>query len=216
MRILCMLMVCFFTSYHNVRALSGRFGIECSPAISTNRVYCMHEPIVRSRQSTLRLVVGTAYYFQLQEHCSITSGLSYAFGHIGVVRKAQASIPAVDEEHTLHYLWVPCLCRFYTNEIKIDTNIYFKIGLMPSICLFSRPITSLEPTAEAFVDTKRFGLFLLFGTGLNYTFSFNNSFTFGFSYALDIVGVMHKKDTNSGKVYVHNNFICLDMGFVFF
>ncbi|MBX9890202.1 MAG: outer membrane beta-barrel protein [Amoebophilaceae bacterium] len=176
----------------------------------------MQEPIVSSRQATLRLVVSGAYYFQLQEHCSISSGLSYAFGHVGVVRKAEESIPAIDEQHTVHYLWFPCLFRLYTSEVKIDTSVYVKIGPMPSICLFTRPITSLKSTDTPFIDTKRLGLFLLFGTGISYNFSFNNSFTLGLSYALDILGVVRKKDVGGGKVYIHNNFICLDMGFVFF
>jgi hypothetical protein len=216
MRILWGLVLYLLTGLHTVASASGRFSIEVAPTLSFNKVYYYTKPVCRSQGSVLRISFGASRHFPLQESSSISTGMAYSFGHIGLTRLAEASAPAVNEQYLVHYIWVPILFRLYTSEISIDTSLYFKIGPMPSIFLIRRP-TSLLPTGEnSLVHMRRLGLFFLLGTGLKYDFGFNNSCTFGLNYCFDVFGVMHKKeDAISGNIFCHNNFICLDLGFLF-
>jgi len=179
---------------------------------------------VDSKGAALGMSFMTSYYFPIQERCSISTGFCYTIGHLGVIRNnssslddsSDASRSVVDEKHTIHYAGIPCLLRCHTNELRIDTNLYFKLGPILSMRLFTRPIHSLKNKILPFIDkTNLFDLFLLLGTGVKYDFSFNSSVTVGLSFCLDLFGVVHKQDQLSGKVYIHNHFICLDIGFLF-
>lgn len=216
MRILWGLVLYLLTGLHTVAAAPGRFSIDVAPALSFNKVYCFTKPVCQSKGPVPRISFGASRHFSLQESSSISTGLAYSFGHIGLIRPAEASVPAVNEQYLLHYIWLPTFFRLYTSEISIDTSLYFKIGPIPSIFLILRPTSPLNTRAKTWVHMRRLGLFFLLGTGLKYDFSFNNSFTFGLNYCFDVFGVMHKKeDAISGSIFGHNHFICLDLGFLF-
>ncbi|WP_250238136.1 hypothetical protein [Cardinium endosymbiont of Oedothorax gibbosus] len=195
-------------------ALPGRFSVECSPSYATNRMYSHQmQPPPYDQGGAIRIHFGGAYHFVLQEHCSLSLGLSYAFGRIALAREAGESVSAIDEAYVLDYVWVPVLCRLYTSEVMIDTSIYCKLGIIPSIHLPLRATAPLHSGAPPFLTKRPLGCFILLGGGIKYDFSLTNSLFVGLSYCWDVPGVMYKKDPNNDSMncYCHNNFVCLDL-----
>ncbi|MCT4696843.1 MAG: hypothetical protein V3581_00720 [Candidatus Cardinium sp.] len=200
----------FSIGYSHAMAWSGRFSAECAPAYTTNRVYSHMQSPPYATGGAIRMHFGGAYHLALQEHCSVSLGLSYALGHIALTHATAGSAP-IHEAYSLNYIWIPCLCRFYTSEVKIDTSIYCKLGIIPSIHLPARATSHLD--GPAFLTKRPLGCFILLGGGVKYDFSPTNSLALGISYCWDLPGVMYKKDPNNGPIdcYCHNNFICLDI-----
>lgn len=218
MRKIIVLALCWAMSAPVTHALPGHITAEISPSCSINKVYYTLPPPIRSQGSAMRIHFGAAYHFPLKDYCSISTGLSYALGHIGLQRSVDqaASIPAIDEMHFVQSIWVPVLCRLYTNEIMIDTSIYIKIGLIPAINLSSRLMRPLKSVgSRSFVTLRRLAVFMLLGGGIKYDFSLANSLSVGLSYCWDLAGIMYKNDVNNGEIYCHNNFACLDFCFLF-
>lgn len=213
MRRVIMLALYFSIGHSSAMALSGRFSAECSPSYATNRVYSQMQPSPYDKGGAIRIHFGGAYHLTLQEHCSLSLGLSYALGHIALARDAGGSMPSIYEAYCLDYMWVPVLCRFYTSEVMIDTSIYFKLGIIPSINLSTRATAPSYSGQPAFLKKRPLGCFILLGGGVKYDFSLTNSLVLGLSYCWDLPGVMYKKDSNNGPTdcYCHNNFICLDL-----
>ncbi|WP_419241866.1 hypothetical protein [Cardinium endosymbiont of Nabis limbatus] len=205
--------MCFSIGHGIAMALPGRFSAECSPSYATNRVYSQMQPTPYDKGGAVRIHFGAAYHLALQEHCSLSLGLSYALGHIGLARDAVELTSSVDEAYFLRYVWVPVLCRFYTSEVMLDTSIYFKLGIIPSINLPSRVTLPSQSGAPAFLTKRPLGCFILLGGGVRYDFSPTNSLALGLSYCWDVPGVMYKKGSNNGRIdcYCHNNFVCLDL-----
>lgn len=208
-------LVLYFFARHPAMALPGRFSVQCAPAISINEVYSRKEPVIRDKGAALRMHFGIAYNFALQEHCDLATGLTFSFGHIGLIRTGDTAIPSINEEHLLKSLWVPIELKLYTSEMMIDTSIYFKLGVIPSIHLPSRPTSQLKPGQVSFITIRPLSCLILFGMGSKYDFSLTNSLCLGLSYYWDFTGIMYKDDPNSGGVYGHNNFVCLDISFLF-
>ncbi|WP_165941865.1 outer membrane beta-barrel protein [Cardinium endosymbiont of Culicoides punctatus] len=196
-------------------ASSGRFSAHCSPAISINTVYSQREPVIQSKGSAPRIHFGAAYNFFLQEHCDLTTGLSFSFGHISLVRTADTADLDIDEQYLLKSIWLPIELKFYTSEVRIDTSVYFKVGIVPSIHLPSRPTSTLKAGQVPFVTIRPFGLLILLGIGAKYDFSLTNSLCVGLSYYWDAPGIMYKNDPKSGSVHCHNNFLCIDISILF-
>lgn len=211
MRRIVILALLFSISHGSAIALTGRFSAECSPAYVTNRVYSSMQPPPYNKGGVIRLHFGAAYHFALQEHCGLSVGLSYALGHIELDRQADASGPFIQEAYALPYIWLPVLCRFYTSEIMIDTSIYVKLGVIPSINLPSR--STVRKTT--FLTKRPLGCFILLGGGVKYDFSLTNSLAVGMSYCWDLPGVMFKQESNNHGTYCHNNFVCLDLSCLF-
>ncbi|WP_339044205.1 hypothetical protein [Cardinium endosymbiont of Tipula unca] len=213
-RVFIILVSCFFARLPAM-ALPGRFSVQCAPAVSMNRVYAQKEPLIRDKGVAARMHFGAAYNFVLREHCDLAAGLSFAFGHIGLVRTAAISTQSIDEEHLLKSIWLPIELKFYTSEVMIDVSIYFKLGVIPSLHLPSRPTSQLKPGRVSFITIRPLSCLILFGMGSKYDFSLTNSLCVGLSYYWDWTGIMYKDDPNSGEVYCHNNFVCLDVSFLF-
>lgn len=213
MRRMIILALYFLIGQGSAMALPGRFSAECSPAYATNRVYSQMHPPPYDKGGALRIHFGGAYHFALQEHCSLSVGLSYALGHIALGRDVDGAGPSTYEAYFLPYVWVPVLCRLYTSELMIDTSIYFKLGIIPSINLPVRATARSSSIRSAFLTKRPLGCFILLGGGVKYDFSLTNSLALGLSYCWDLPGVMYKKDPNNELIacYCHNNFICLDI-----
>lgn len=209
-------MVCFFVMGHYTAALPGRISGEFAPALALTSVYCNKKPAIHPMNPAFGMHFGAAYHFSLQEHCALSIGLSYAWSYIDLRRIASNPIPDIHEVHVLRAIWIPILGRFYTSELKIDTSICFKVGVIPTIFLPTR-LKELK-AAQAFftkAQDKPLGCFLLLGTGIKYDFSPSNSLVIGISFCGDIVGIMNRQDTHSGEVHCHHNFICLDCCLLF-
>lgn len=205
----------FSIGHSSANAFPGRFSIECSPSYATNRVYSQTKPTPYAKGGAIRMHFGGAYHLVLQEHCGLSLGLSYALGHIEYACETGASTSPIYEAYLLRHMWVPILCRFYTSEVVIDTSMYFKLGIIPSIHL---PARAAAPSSLSNCSTclkqRPLGCFILLGGGVKYDFSLTNSLAFGLSYCWDLPGVMYaKKDPNNRPVnwYCHNNFFCLDL-----
>ncbi len=213
MRRILILALYFAMGHNSAMAFSGRFSAELSPSYATNRLYNRIKPVLYDKGGAMALHFGCAYHLVLQEHCNLSLGLSYALSRMQVARDATDSLSCIDEGYSLHYLWIPVLCRFYTSEVMLDTSIYFKLGVIPSINLPSRPITPADSGSSAVLTKRPFGFFILLGGGVKYDFSLTNSLVLSLSYCWDVPGIMYTKDTNN--CYCYNNFVCVDLCFLF-
>ena len=201
-------------SYHKTTATStGQFNIECSPCLSINRIFYEHMPIISSHGIDYKFHWSIAYHIFIKQNVFFNIGGIYMPGHIKLVRDNTKDI--INEKHDLHSIGIPLLFRLYTNDIKIDTSLYGKIGIIPTICLLTRPLTTCKANESSFIAIRLLDLFLFIGTGIKYDFCLNNSFTFGLGFYYDLFGIMHKHDPINGNIYMHNHFFCFDIGFLF-
>ncbi len=214
MRRIIILALYFLIGHGSAMAFSGRFGVECCPSYATNAVYYNQtQPTPNHTGGAIRMHFGGAYHLTLQEHSALSAGLSYALGHIELTHDATECISSINEVYFLRYVWLPILFRFYTSEVMIDTAVYFKLGIIPSINLSTRPTKLHHSGSLAFLKKRPLGCFIVLGGGIKYDFSLTNSLALGLSYCWDLPGVMYRKNSNDNRIncFCHNNFICLDI-----
>ena len=112
----------------------------------------------------------------LRENYFVSSGLFFVPKRVGV--RDNATDP-VEEAYKLHYLQIPATMKLFTNEVALDTRVYFQGGFTLDIKLKEDKISSEAQYVEdfGFADAS-----LLVATGAEYRYGYNTILFGGFSY----------------------------------
>ena len=188
-------------------------GFTFSPLLSTNRVFYDRDSQGRdftSNDTGLRFSGGPIVDIGLTHNYFVSSGIQFIYKRAGITyRDAQVTI---DEVYNLQYVALPATLKLFTNEISLDTKVFFQFGGTLEF------LVSDKSKTENNMYITEFGLFdtsLLFGIGVEYKAGFNTSLFGGFSYNRGLLNTVKETVPLENKLVVKNDLLSLNLGIKF-
>jgi hypothetical protein len=186
-----------------------KLGLQVSPTLSFNRVDDESADVNFSSDGVGgRMIGGAVLDYMLTDNYFISSGLFFVPKRVGLRSDADDA----RDRHKLHYLQIPATMKLFTNEVALDTRIYFQAGFTLDIRLLEDNISETTTYVEdfGFVDSS-----LLLGVGAEYRYGYNTIFFGGFSYRRGLANVVRNEVAPAQDLVVKNDLFSLDLGIKF-
>ena len=186
-----------------------KLGLQVSPTLSFNRVDDESADVDFSSDGVGgRMIGGAVLDYMLTDNYFISSGLFFVPKRVGV----RNDVSEARDRYKLHYLQIPATMKLFTNEVALDTRIYFQAGFTLDIKLLEDNISETVEYVEdfGFVDSS-----LLLAAGAEYRYGYNTIFFGGFSYRRGLANVVRNEFTPVRDIVVKNDLFSLDLGIKF-
>ena len=116
----------------------------------------------------------------------------------------------VEADFKLQYLQIPATLKAFTNELALDTRLYFQFGVLPEIKIHEEDTDDTTPITKF----RTFDFAVLAGFGLEYRLGVSSTIFGGISYTRGLVNAA--ADTYEGRDFVlKNDLVSLDLGIKF-
>lgn len=194
----------------------SKIGIKFSPTLSTNRINFTSEG---GRYSVTpngvggRFIFGPIFDLFVTDNYYFSTGLLYAPKRIGIsVTDTQSPNNSSDQVYRLQYLQLPASLKLFTNELALDTRVYFQIGGSLDVKIASN---AKDEYAIQYINRTRFFDFTVqLGTGVEYRLGYNTLLFGGFFYNRGLINAVTR--THEGlDINVKNDMVGLDLGVKF-
>ena len=187
----------------------AEIGIKFSPSISANRVSTDSDSLTYSNDGTgLRFVFGVIVDLPLSEKYYFSSGLMYSPKRAAVVIENLGQ----KEAYKIQYLQIPATVKLFTEELFLDTKLFFQIGLIGEIKVTDKEEDVNNELIESFkaVDTS-----LTLGAGFERNFGIANVWFAGFSYSRGLINIVSDSNPNFDDFSIKNDMYQIDLGIKF-
>ena len=186
-----------------------KLGLQISPTLSFNRVDDESADVNFSSDGVGgRMIGGAVLDYMLTDNYFISSGLFFVPKRVGL----RNDVSEARDRYKLHYLQIPATMKLFTNEVALDTRIYFQAGFTLDIRLLEDNISRTVEYVEdfGFVDSS-----LLLAAGAEYRYGYNTIFFGGFSYRRGLANVVRNEFAPVRDIVVKNDLFSLDLGIKF-
>ena len=186
-----------------------KLGVKLSPVLSFNRASSESDNLSVSPDGIgLRLSFGPTVDFFLKENYYFSTGLIYTPKRAAISVNDNGSVG--EEDYKLQYLQIPATLKMFTNELAVDTRVYFQIGALPEIKIDEKG-TSEDTYIRKF---RTFDFSIMAGLGLEYRLGVSSTIYGGLSYTRGLVNVASKRYDNKDFI-LKNDLVSLDLGIKF-
>jgi hypothetical protein len=209
-------------------------GLQLSPSLAGNRVIATDVYGFKSEGVQPRYGIGLVVDKFFSENYAFSTGLFYRTkgGKISYrterikYEPTTAYDPRITDKFNIQYLEVPITLKLYTNEVALDTRLYFQLGTSVNTRI-SATVNGekVEPSNNAFSGrrtTRRFNIVeldALVGGGLEMQLGENTKIFGGVSYhrgLTDADNYFEKDEIFGDKdIAVKNGAFALDLGIKF-
>ena len=192
----------------------SKIGIKLSPTLSTNRIKYEGNDIAFSSDGVGgRFVFGPIYDHFITENYSFSTGLLYAPKRVGIERRHPVD-PTKNraESYRLQYLQVPLTLKLFTNELALDTRLFFQLGGLLEIKISEKANVKDDPTITRF---QFFDTGIHLGAGVEHRLGYNTVLFGGFFYNRGLVNSAAKTVELGDKLRINNDLLGLDLGVKF-
>ncbi len=190
-------------------AQSVQIGVKASPTITFNRWTSNSDSIAitNSRDDT-RFTFGLVADFELKENYFFSTGLLYSLRKLSFDAVNLNTLEVDSEQYTLEYLEIPVTLKLFTNDVGVDSKIYFQPGFTLDFLVNWKGINKNDTriTALNFFDSSFY-----VGAGYDRKIGVSNSFFVGLFYQRGLVNLMNENP----EVDLKNDLLGLDLGFRF-
>lgn len=196
-----------FIAYH--AQAQTQIGVKVSPLLSVNRVASDDDNISATSDGVgFRASFGPIIDFFLMENYYFSTGLLYTPKRAGITI-SEDNVKR-SEDYKLQYLQLPATLKMFTNELALDTRIYFQIGGIPEI-----KIDEKETSGETFIRKFRaIDFSVMAGFGLEYRLGVSSTAFAGISYTRGLINSASKRFENHDFKLKHD-LVSLDFGIKF-
>ena len=188
-----------------------KLGVQVSPTLSFNRVNDESADIDFSSDGVGgRMLAGAVLDYMLTDNYFVSSGLFFVPKRVGLRDNQQPD--EIRDRYKLHYLQIPATIKLFTNEVALDTRVYFQAGFTLDIKLLEDNISEQVNYVEkfGFLDSS-----LLLAAGAEYRYGYNTIFFGGFSYRRGLANVVRRELGTVEDIVVKNDLFSLDLGVKF-
>lgn len=195
----------------------SKIGIKFSPTLSTNRINFSSEGgrySVNPNGVGGRFIFGPVFDLFVTENYYFSTGLLYAPKRIGIsVTDTQFPNNSSEQVYQLQYLQLPASLKLFTNELALDTRVYFQIGgsLDAKIASSTKDNYDIQ-----YIDrTRLFDFTVQLGTGVEYRLGYNTLLFGGFFYNRGLVNAVTHTAAEGLDINVKNDLVGLELGVKF-
>lgn len=186
-----------------------KLGLKLTPVVSINRVEALDTTTSWETNATaVRFIFGPTVDIYLTESYQISTGLWYVPRRYNAFPTG-ASTPDVRD---VQYLQLPISMKLYTDEIMLDTKVYFQLGAVGEIRLTDR---DQEPSVTYLPKVDLFGANVLLSAGLEYRWGYNTIVYGGILYQRGLFNVVSGGIGGNPTYALRQDLIGLDLGLKF-
>lgn len=189
-----------------------RIGIKIAPTLSNVRTSVGDGGTSLERAgSAVKFLLGAFVDMPFKENYFFHAGVNFASKATKI--SAQNGISAMrTEEYDHEYLQVPLLLKLYTNELLLDTRLFFNFGVIPEIRLNS---ANEEPGNILITEFSDFDLAGNFGGGVERSIGVNTRVFAGLNYNIGFLNTVKTQSTAYNAFTVKSNLFSLEVGIKF-
>jgi hypothetical protein len=209
----CLILLCM-----EVFSQKVRLGLRFAPGAAFSRFSEEVDSVeFKGKGVGLRFFAGPEVNFVLGENYVFTTGLWYMTKRAGM----QVKDYSIEQVFNIQYLQLPATLKLYTNDIAVDTKLYFQFGATADIKLKQK--TKVQEVIN-YVDKLRFfDASALVGAGLQLQMGQNTYFFAGITYSRGLIPSIAKvkeRVTPNNEVLpqvkgLKNDLLALDFGLRF-
>lgn len=189
-----------------------KIGLQASPSLSFNRVR-NEGPVDGFTPDGVgaRILAGIIADYGFQQNYYVSSGLFFVPKRVAI-RREGANGSAETELYRLHYLQIPATLKLFTNEVALDTRVYFQVGLTLDVKILEDNISESPEYVDRFrpVDSS-----VLLGAGAEYRVGYNTILFGGLTYRRGLANVIRNANAVADGIIVKNDMLSLDLGIKF-
>lgn len=205
-----------------------RLGLRFSPGLSFNRAMEQNPSDtlnVSERGVGLRFFAGPEFNFILGDNYVFTTGIWYATRRAGVTITDAEVGDLLKAVYNLQYLQLPVTMKLFTNDIAVDTKLYFQLGGTLDTKLNERRhrVQVSDISIEKF---RRFDASIVIGTGVQLQMGQNTCLFGGISYTRGLINSIRLNqqafvkngefiDPADLDIRLNNDLLAIDMGLRF-
>ena len=187
----------------------SKVGIKFSPTLSTNRVSGEANGISENGVGG-RFIFGPVVDLFITENYYFSTGLLYAPKRAGItITPADGSTE--EEAYKLQYLQIPATLKLFTNELALDTRVYFQLGGLFEVKISDKPAEEAYQYIEGF---RLFDLGVHLGTGVEYRVGYNTLLFGGIYYNRGLINAV-TKTLGDADINIKNDLLGLEFGVKF-
>ena len=187
-----------------------KIGLVVAPGFSGNRVK-FEEDTVSNDGSEFRTKFGLEFDFPMTDNYSFGTGLIFAPKRVGISIDGPGG--SFKEEYKVQYLQIPATLKLFTNEIQPDLKVYFQLGFMGEIILFSEAVDNDYFMIE---DFRFYDFSFTGGAGLEYGAGVNTIVYGGLFYDHGLANIVaDQSDQIQGDLTIRSRFYSIKIGLKF-
>ena len=191
-----------------------KIGIKVGPSFSMSRTGTDGPDTSIGRDgNSVELLLGAFADIRFKENYYFHTGVNYATKETRItVTDPGIAGGEVSERYAHEYLQLPLLLKLYTNEVVLDTRIYFNFGLIPEI----RLSTSNEDVSTVLIeDFKSFDLAGNIGGGVEKNLGPSTRIFAGVNFNLGFLNMIKNQSLLVDPINVKSNLLALEIGIKF-
>ena len=185
-----------------------RLSLKVNPAITFNRFTSETDSLIFSNnEDDVRPTFGLAADIGLTESYFFSTGILYSLRNVNLSANTSTGLTE-NEKYQLEYIEIPITLKLYTNDLGVDSKIYFQTGFMFDILVNWKGATSSDDMIEKlkFFDTSFF-----VGTGFDKQLGVSTAIFIGIYYQRGLVNVAN----DNPEFTLKNDLLGLELGLRF-
>ncbi len=189
-----------------------RIGIKLAPTLSNVRTSIGDGGTSLERDgSAVKFLLGAFVDIPFQENYFFHAGVNFASKATKI--SAQNGVSAMlTEEYDHEYLQIPLLLKLYTNELMLDTRLFFNFGVIPEIRLNS---SDEDPGNLLISEFSAMDLAGNFGGGVERSIGVNTRIFAGLNYNIGFLNTVKTQSTAYNDFTIKSNLFSLEIGIKF-
>lgn len=189
-----------------------RIGIKLAPTLSNVRTSTGDGGTSLERDgSAVKFLLGAFVDIPFKENYFFHAGVNFASKATKI--SAQNGVSAMRmEEYDHEYLQIPILLKLYTNELMLDTRLFFNFGVIPEIRLNS---ADEEPTNLLITEFTAMDLAGNFGGGVERSIGVNTRIFAGLNYNIGFLNTVKAQSAAYNAFTIKSNLFSLEIGIKF-
>ena len=189
-----------------------KIGLQLSPSISSNRIETQSDQYsIESDGAELKIKFGVVVDLPITDNYYFSTGLLYTPKRVGLTATSAADNSVLTEEYNLQYLQIPLTIKLYTNEIALDTKLFFNLGATAEIAISEK----FDKDNVVIEDFKFFDTALVLGAGVEHKLGTNTAIYGAIVYNRGLVNPISDALDVGEKILLKNDLISLDIGVKF-
>ena len=186
-----------------------RLSIKVDPAVTLNRFVSETDSLlIENLRDDVRLTFGLAADVGISESYFFSTGLLYSLRKVSFGAVSVATGETDEEQYKLEYIELPLTLKLFTNDLGVDSKIYFQTGFTLDFLVNWNGINKNDNRVQEF---NFFDSSFYVGAGLDKQMGVTTAFFIGLFYQRGLVDVAN----NNPEVTLKNDIAGIDLGLRF-
>ena len=183
-----------------------QIGIKVAPTLSNSRTSAESSGTSLQRDgSAVKFLLGAFVDIPFKANYYFSGGVNFASKVTKLTLNTQTT--SLAEEYDHEFLQIPLLLKLYTNEVTLDTKVFFNFGVVPEIRLNS---STESDTGLIINDFQDFDLAGNFGAGVERGIGVNTRVFAALNYNIGFINMVATQVSTFGDIAVKSNLFTLE------